>query len=69
MKGFIVNRKFIPALNFIEQIFECTDLKYFDHSSNGLQRDVFWTVGEAVKQYDLKGVRSGSVFGLPVDKV
>ena len=69
MKSFISNRQFIPLLNFIQNVFECSEMKYFDHRGQGSQRDVFLFLGEAVKQQLLTKVKTVDSHGLLVDEV
>ena len=69
MKNFIANRKLLPLLNLIENVYEYENLKYFQHTSAGAQREIFITLGETVKDLVVTQAKKADAFGLLTDEV
>ena len=69
MKGFISNGQLIPLIDFIKDVFDCTEMKHYDHRGQGSQRDVFLFLGEALKQQLMTKMKSAESYGLLVDEV
>ena len=68
MKEEIANRKIISMLEMLEQI-GLDEVKYFNHRSAGSLREMFLTIGQAVEDDILKGLKTASHYGLMVDEV
>ena len=68
MKEEIANRKIISMLEMLEQI-GLDEVKYFNHRSAGSLRKMFLTIGQAVEDDILKGLKTASHYGLMVDEV
>ena len=69
MKEFIANRKLIPLISFMEKVLGISQLKHFSHRSQGSVREIYLSLGDAVKQTLLKKVRKAKSFGLLMDEV
>ena len=69
MKNFIANHKLLPMLDLVEHVYEYENLKYFDHRSPALQREIFIAVGEAVKSSVLEQAKQAQAYGLLTDEV
>ena len=69
MKEFIANRKLIPLISFMEKVLGISRLKHFSHHSQGSVREIYLSLGDAVKQTLLKKARKAKSFGLLMDEV
>ena len=69
MKEFIANRKLIPLISFMEKVLGISQLKHFSHRFQGSVREIYLSLGDAVKQTLLKKVRKATSFGLLMDEV
>lgn len=69
MKEFVANRKLIPLISFMEKVLGISQLKHFSHRSQGSVREIYLSLGDAVKQTLLKKVRKAKSFGLLMDEV
>ena len=69
MKEFIANRKLIPLISFMEKVLGISRLKHFSHHSQGSVREIYLSLGHAVKQTLLKKARKAKSFGLLMDEV
>lgn len=68
MKRFIPNSNFLPLIEVMEQSIGQTDLKYFQHRSQGSSREIFLTIGETMKEQILEKVRDSGPYGLMTDE-
>ena len=57
MNEFIANRKLIPLISFMEKVLGISQLKYFSYCSHGSVREIYLSLGDAVKQTLLKKAR------------
>ena len=55
--------------NLIENVYEYENLKYFQHTSAGAQREIFITLGETVKDLVVTQAKKADAFGLLTDEV
>ena len=69
MKHFISNRLLIPLLTFVVKTFDCSNLRFFAHKSQGSQREIFLTVGSTVMDSFLEKARKAATFGILTDEV
>lgn len=69
MKHFISNILLIPLLTFVEKTFDCSNLRFFAHKSQGSQREIFLTVGSTVMDSVLEKARKAATFGILTDEV
>ena len=69
MKEFIANRKLIPLISFMEKVLGISQLKHFSHRFQGSVREIYLSLGDAVKQTLLKKARKATSFGLLMDEV
>lgn len=69
MKNFIANRILIPVLSFVENTFDCSNLRFFNHKSKGSQQEIFLTVGETINTSLIEKVKKASTFGILTDEV
>ena len=69
MKEYLPNRKFIPLINFMTNVMGVTEIKYFQHRSEGSVIEIFLTLGKVIKQQILKRVRAASCFGIMIDEM
>ena len=67
MKEYLPNRKFLPLIEFITNVIEVAEIKYFQHRSEGIE--IFLTIGNVVKELTLKMVRAASCVGLITDEM
>lgn len=67
MKEVLQNRKFLPLINFKTNVMAVTEIKYFQHRSEGSVIEIFLTLGKVMKQQILKKVRAASCFGIMTD--
>uniref|UniRef100_UPI00358E7E09 zinc finger protein 862-like isoform X1 n=1 Tax=Myxine glutinosa TaxID=7769 RepID=UPI00358E7E09 len=64
----ISNRKFTQLLDLLEQV-GLTDMKYFQHRSDGSVREMFLILGRTIKQQIIRKVQQAGSFGLLLDEV
>lgn len=69
MKNFVSNRKLLPLLDMIENVYDYENLKYFQHKSAGSQREIFLTLGDTVRESVVEKVNKVQAFGLLTDEV
>ena len=69
MKSFISNNKLQPMLDHIEKVYDYNDLKFFDHKSAEVQREIFLTLGQTVKDLMIQQAKNASAYGLLTDEV
>lgn len=69
MKHFMANRLLIPLLSFVERTFDCANLRFFAHKSQGSQREIVLTVGSAVRNSILEKARNAKSLGILIDEV
>lgn len=69
MKNFVSNRKLLPLLDMIENVFEYENLRFFNHKSAGSQRDFFLLLGDTVKDSVIEKAHKAQAYGLLTDEV
>ena len=67
MKEHLSNNKFIPLIELMEKC-GVSELRHFDHRSQGSIKDFFLTLGETVQESFLDDLKNGDTYGLMVDE-
>ncbi|PFX25821.1 Zinc finger protein 862 [Stylophora pistillata] len=69
MKEYLPNRKFFLPINLITNLIRVAEIKYFQHRSEGSLTEIVLTIGNVVKELNLKKIRAASCFGLMTDEM
>ncbi|PFX25827.1 putative RNA-directed DNA polymerase from transposon BS [Stylophora pistillata] len=69
MKEYLPNREFFLPINLITNVIGVAEIKYFQHRSEGSLTEIVLTIGNVVKELNLKKIRAASCFGLMTDEM